>query len=100
MPPKDDNLDWVRRLQDLRAAAEQLELAIECVDLSDPEFPIQSGYCRVNGRQVIFLDENLSPQAQARFLLQVLSRFDLERIYVAAWIRERLDPVETLPAES
>ncbi len=79
------------RLKDLEAAAEKLFIKIEYCDLSDKEIPIRSGHCKVEGQDRIYLDKNLSMHQQIEILLEVLENFDLENIYVSAWIREQLE---------
>ena len=37
------------------------------------------------------MDKNLSVPRQIEILLEILGKFDLENIYVSAWIRERLE---------
>jgi len=79
------------RLQDLKSVAEKLAIEIEVVDLNNQEFQIQSGYCKMNGKDLILLDKNISLQEQSEILLQTLKNFDLEDIYVASWIREFIE---------
>ncbi len=79
------------RLKDLEAASEKLSIKIEYCDLSDQEIPIRSGHCKVEGQDRIYLDKNLSMHQQIEILLEVLENFDLENIYVSAWIREQLE---------
>ena len=52
---------------------------------------MQSGYCKMNGKDLILLDKNISLQEQSEILLQTLKKFDLEDIYVASWIREFIE---------
>ena len=84
-------LDVKSRLQDLKSVAEKLEIEIEVVDLNNQEFQIQSGYCKMNGKDLILLDKNISLQEQSEILLQTLKNFDLGDIYVASWIREFIE---------
>ena len=51
---------------------------------------IECGYCRVRGRDLILLDRRLRPEEQVNIILQALSRFDLEAVYLPSWIREQL----------
>ena len=78
------------RLKDIEAVAEKLSIQVETCDLSDKEVPIQSGHCKVDGQDRIYLDKNLSLPQKIEVLLEILGRFDLENIYVSAWIREQL----------
>ena len=84
-------LDVKSRLQDLKSVAEKLAIEIEVVNLNNQEFQIQSGYCKINGKDLILLDQNISLQEQSEILLQTLKNFDLEDIYVASWIREFIE---------
>ena len=84
-------LDVKSRLQDLKSVAEKLAIEIEIVNLNNQEFQMQSGYCKMNGKDLILLDKNISLQEQSEILLQTLKKFDLEDIYVAPWIREFIE---------
>ena len=84
-------LDVKSRLQDLKSVAEKLAIEIKIVNLNNQEFQMQSGYCKMNGKDLILLDKNISLQEQSEILLQTLKNFDLEDIYVASWIREFID---------
>jgi hypothetical protein len=83
--------DVENKIEDLKSVTEKLAIAIEITDLNDQEFQIQSGYCKMNGKDLILLDKNLSLQEQAEVILKTLKNFDLENIYVASWIREHLE---------
>ena len=83
--------DVENKIEDLKSVTEKLAIAIEVTDLNDQEFQIQSGYCKMNGKDLILLDKNLSLQEQAEVILKTLKNFDLENIYVASWIREHLE---------
>jgi len=84
-------LDVKSRLEDLKSVAEKLAIETEIVDLNNQEFQMQSGYCKVNGKNLILLDKNISLQEQSEILLHTLKNFDLEDIYVASWIREFIE---------
>ena len=84
-------LDVKSRLQDLKSVAEKLAIEIEIVNLNNQEFQMQSGYCKMNGKDLILLDKNISLQEQSEILLHTLKNFDLEDIYVASWIREFIE---------
>ena len=84
-------LDVKSRLQDLKSVAEKLAIEIEIVNLNNQEFQMQSGYCKMNGKDLILLDKNISLQEQSEILLLTLKNFDLEDIYVASWIREFIE---------
>lgn len=82
------------RLEDLKDTARKLSIEILSADFSDTEIPTQSGYCKVNGRDLILVDQRLSVPRQIEVLLNILRQFDLEDVYVASWIRERLENPE------
>ena len=84
-------LDVKSRLQDLKSVAEKLAIEIEIVNLNNQEFKMQSGHCKMNGKDLILLDKNISLQEQSEIILQTLKNFDLEDIYVASWIREFIE---------
>ena len=83
--------DVKSKIKDLKTVAEKLAIEIEIANLNDHEFQIQSGYCKINGKDLILLDKNSSLQEQYEVLLQTLENFDLENIYVASWIRDFID---------
>ena len=83
--------DVENKIEDLKSVTGKLAIEIEITDLNDQEFQIQSGYCKMNGKDLILLDKNLSLQEQAEVILKTLKNFDLENIYVASWIREHLE---------
>ena len=83
--------DVENKIEDLKSVTGKLTIEIEITDLNDQEFQIQSGYCKMNGKDLILLDKNLSLQEQAEVILKTLKNFDLENIYVASWIREHLE---------
>ena len=83
--------DEANKIEDLNTVARKLSIKIETTDLNDQEFQIQSGYCKMNGEDLILLDKKLSLQEQAEVILKTLKNFDLENIYVASWIREHLE---------
>lgn len=84
-------LDVKSRLEDLKSVAEKLAIETEIVDLNNQEFQMQSGYCKMNGKNLILLDKNISLQEQSEILLHTLKNFDLEDIYVTSWIREFIE---------
>ncbi len=86
--PPDINL--ARRLEDLHTAANKLNIEVVFSDLADPEFPANSGLCKIKGRDIVILDRALPSAQQIEVLLDALKRFDLDTIYLADWIRDRL----------
>jgi hypothetical protein len=89
-----------RRILDLKEAAEKLSIRIETANLNDQEFAIQSGFCKLNGENLIILDKNLSDEEHLIVILSALKNFDLDNIFVADWIREKIDRDKTAGAKS
>ena len=88
------------RIQDLKEAAGKLSIKIEVSNLNDQEFAIQSGYCKLNDEDLIFLDKKLPEEEHLLVILNTLKKFNLDDIYVADWIRERTDTDKTAGAQS
>ena len=83
--------DVKSKIEDLKTVAKNLAIEIEMANLNDEDFQIQSGYCKLKGKDLILLDKNSSPQEQSEVILQALKNFDLENIYIAPWIREFIE---------
>ena len=83
--------DIKNKIEDLKSVAEKLAIEIQITNLNDQDFHIQSGYCKLNGKDLVLLDKNLSPQEQTEVMLQALKNFDIDNIYVASWIREFIE---------
>ena len=88
------------RIQDLKETVGKLSIKIEVANLNDQEFAIQSGYCKLNGEDLIILDKNLPDEENVLVILNTLKKFNLDDIYVADWIRERIDTDKTAGAQS
>ena len=84
-------MDPLSRFEDLKKVAGQLSIDIVTDSLFDPEISIQSGYCKVKGKNIIILDELLSIEEKSAVILQTLKKFDLETVYLPSWIREHIE---------
>lgn len=84
-------MDTHARLEDLKAVAAKLSIEIISGNFADEDISTQSGFCRLNGKNLIILDKKLNPENQAEIILKALENFDLETIYVPSWIREQLE---------
>ncbi len=82
------------QLNDLKDCANKLSIEIIYQDLNDVEFFFQSGFCKVNGNQVIIIDKKLPLEEQINTILYSLESLDLEGHFIPPWIRERLQRVE------
>ena len=83
--------DLTNKIEDLKNVAKKLAIEIKITNLNDQEFHIKSGYCKLNGRNFIYLDKNLSLKEQTEVILDALKNFDINNIYVAPWIRELIE---------
>ena len=88
------------RIRDLKEAAEKLSIRIEVANLNDQEFSVQSGCCKLNGEDLIILDKNLPEEEHMIVILNTLKKFDLDNIYVADWVREKIAADKTAGAQS
>ena len=86
------------RIQDLRETAEKLSIKIEIANFNDQEFSIKSGYCKLNGVDIIFLDKNLPDEEHMIVILNTLKKFKMDNIYVPDWIREKIEADKTAGA--
>lgn len=84
-------MDSLSRLEDLKKVASKLSINVVTDNLFDPEITIQSGYCKVKGKKMIFLDKLLTVEEQIEIILQTLEKFNLETIYIPSWIREYIE---------
>ena len=84
-------MDSLSRLEALKKVADKLSIAIVTANLFDSEITIQSGYCKVQGQKMIFLDKLLTIEEQSEVILQTLKKFNLETTYLPPWIREHIE---------
>ncbi len=94
MPNSTTDSLTLSRLEDIEETARKLSIEILFADFADLEVPTQSGYCKVRGQEMILVDKRLSVSQQIEVLLGIFQQLDLENIYVASWIRERLENPE------
>ena len=88
-------MDSASRLEDLKGVTNRLSIDIITDSLFDSEIEIQSGYCKVKGKNLIIIDKLLSIEEQIETILHVINKFNLEMIYVPSWIREYLEANNT-----
>jgi len=94
MPSSNTDSLTLSRLENLKDAARKLSIEILFADFADPEIFTQSGYCKVRGQEMILVDKRLSDSEQIEVLLSIFQQLDMENIYIASWIRERLENPE------
>ena len=91
MPDSNTESLTLSRLEDLKDTARKRSIEILFADLSDPEISTQSGSCKIHGEDWIVVDKRLSAQRQIEVILNIFQQFDWDDLYVASWIRERLE---------
>ena len=84
-------MDPLSRFEDLKKVADKLSIDIVTDSLFDPEIMIQSGYCKVQGKNIIILDELLSIEEKNAVILRTLKKFNMETVYLPSWIREHIE---------
>ena len=84
------------QLESLKKIAAELSIDIIPGNLFDPEIMIKSGHCKVKGKDTIIIDNLLSSQEQSEVIIQALKKFNIESIYLPPWIRERLEPENSI----
>ena len=89
-------MDSISQLESLKKIATELSIDIIPGNLFDPEIMIKSGYCKVKGKDTIIIDNLLSSQEQSEVIIQALKKFNVESIYLPPWIRERLEPENSI----
>ena len=87
------------QLEDMKEAATRLSIEIVTRNLFDQEISIQSGYCKFKGKDMIIIDEQLTPEEQVEVILNTLKQFDLETIYLPSWIRESIESDHSMRTE-
>ncbi len=84
-------MDPAVKLEVLESIAGKLSITIETHNLANNEIETQSGYCKIRGRHWIILDQGLSLIEKIEIISQTLKKFDLETIYLPAWLREEIE---------
>jgi len=85
-------MDSISQLEGLKKIASELSINIITGSLFDSEITVKSGHCKVNGKNTIIIDSLLSNQEQSEIIIQALKELNLESVYLPAWIREHLEP--------
>lgn len=85
----EEQLELLTRLKELAEAA-GLEVREERL-VREAGYSVRSGVCRVNGREVLILDRNVSPTDRIDVAVGVLADRDLDSIYIEPAMREFLN---------
>jgi hypothetical protein len=78
-------------LEQLEDLAERLGVEIVYQKLSEEEFSVRGGLCKINGTFKVFIDRSKPVEYQIKILARGLSSFDTEEVYLFPYIREILD---------
>jgi hypothetical protein len=80
-----------RLLGQLEALAHRLDIEIRYESLEGRGPLASGGLCRLRGRQLILVNENLSTREKVRTIVNSLRGFDLRDIYVKPALRDLLE---------
>ena len=71
-------------------------LGIEIVyeKLGETDFSVEGGLCKVKGAYKIFMDPSVPTEVQIEILVQALSSFQIEGVYLLPFIREILEKAQ------
>jgi len=75
-------------LQHLETLADQLGIEVRYENLADEEISIQSGGCKVLGKNLVLIEKLRPPRERAQILARELSQYDLEDLYLLPRVRE------------
>jgi len=78
-------------LLSLEDAARRAGLEIRYNNLEDEEMTISSGMCWLRNRQLLLVDNRLGPIQRVGVIARVLSRMDLENIYLPPATRQIIE---------
>ncbi|PIQ99536.1 MAG: hypothetical protein COV66_10275 [Nitrospinae bacterium CG11_big_fil_rev_8_21_14_0_20_45_15] len=84
-------MDPSDKLEVLESVAQKLSITIETHHLANNEIETRSGHCKIRGRHWIILDQSLPLLEKIAIISQTLKKFDLESIYLPAWLREEME---------
>jgi hypothetical protein len=80
-------VDDATLLQELESLAAQLAVDVRHEPLAGP----RGGLCRVGGRDLIFVDRNLSLTERVELMTGALSRLCLDEVFVRPVLRQMLE---------
>jgi hypothetical protein len=76
-----------RLLQELEEIAEKLSIAVRYDDLTEMDFKVKGGLCKLRGRNVIIMDRRAPLRERIDLLARTLRQFDLSSIFTRPYIR-------------
>lgn len=81
--------------QDLKAAAEKLDISVAEKSFKNVGFKVKSGLCTVRGKKIYVIDKNKSLNEKIELLGGCLARMPHERIYLVPFVREVLEAIKS-----
>ncbi|HUU51150.1 MAG TPA: hypothetical protein VMW81_09390 [Nitrospinota bacterium] len=78
-------------LQNLEKIADSLNVKIQYDEFKKDDYKIKSSLCRVRNNMVIFVDKSLRLKDKIDIILNELTKFDLDHIYIPPKIRELIN---------
>jgi hypothetical protein len=74
-------------LQHLEEIAEKLSIKVDYVNLRKDYYNLKSGLCKVKGEYRIIIDKYLHLSEKIDVLIDALSEFDIDGLYVQPYVR-------------
>jgi hypothetical protein len=84
-------------LEHLEELAARLGVEIVYQRLTEEEFSVRGGLCKINGVFKVFIDRSKPVDEQIKILAQGLSAFNVEEVYLFPYVREVLDRARRSP---
>lgn len=78
-------------LQHLEKIADSLDVKIRYDNFEKGDYRVKSSLCRVKDDKVIFVDKSLKLKDKIDIILNELTKFDLDHIYMPPKIRELIN---------
>jgi len=77
--------------QELKDLAERMHITVSEQSLKTSGIKVQSGLCKVKGKQVFIMDKHKSVHKKIRILAAQLAMMPLEHLYIIPAVRELLN---------
>jgi hypothetical protein len=77
--------------QDLKELAEKLDVTVSEQNLRSTGIKVKSGICKVKGKNILIMDNQLSFKDKNEILASCLSKLPHENIFIVPALREFLD---------
>ena len=84
-------------LQHLEEIAEKLGVKVDYVNLRRDYYNLKSGLYKVKGEHRIIIDKHLHLSEKIDVLMDALSEFDLDGLYIQPYVRRLFEKRQTVP---